>query len=526
MKKCIQLFILVALFIPVMASAQIQSAATGNWSDVATWVGGVVPKATDDVSIETGHKVTLNTTTAECKNLTIVGSLEFQIDGTVSGITVNGDVNVKEKGVFRATTRNPAGQANSSIEHLFTLKGNLTVEATGTLDFRGGSNSAGTTNAVLTTFAGTTNSEISLQNSKYVSSTSSSSGKYGEEFNSITINKTGGAKVILKAGNLYASNNSSVGATVFTLTSGKVETVGTSIFGYLSTSGPNFLGASKNSYVAGTLGRGLSNGGGSVRRDFPVGDNGGIRKVVIGSMAPGNATGHLLTVKCITGNANNSSTFAGGINKVSEVRYYEVSYTRSGISTASTSVTLDSVAVAYGADDGVKSGNINLRVAYSIDNRATWTGVQQTNPYVTLTPGDTTVVGGDLLTSPINIKEGETIYLALARVSGTTENSLAGGTDVEKEEALPSSYTLGQNYPNPFNPSTVISYQLPAAGAVTLKVYDVLGNEVSTLVDEFQQAGTHNAQFSITNSQLSSGVYFYKLQADGFVSTKKMVLIK
>lgn len=523
MKKSIQLFILVAFLIPVIANAQIKSAATGKWNDAATWVGGAIPKAADDVSIETGHKVTLNTTTAECKNLTIVGSLEFQLDGTISGITVNGDVTVKALGVFRCPTRVPAGAANSFVEHTLTLKGNLTVEATGTLDLRGGSNSAGTAHAALVVFSGTTNTEINLQNSTYKSSTSGSN--YGEEFNSVTINKTGGAKVILKAGNLYSSNNSSVGATVWTLTSGKVETVGSSIFGFLSTSSSNFTGGSKNSYVAGTLGRGLSNGGGSVRRKFPVGDNAGIRNIVIGVVAPGNATGHLLTVKCITGNANSNSKFAGGIDKVSEVRYYAVSYTRSGVSSAATSVTLDSTAIGYGTDDGVKAGNINLRVAYSTDNRATWTGVQQTNPYVTITPGDTTVVGGDVLTAPINIKEGETVYLALARVSGTTENTLAVGTDVE-EEIIPTAFTLSQNYPNPFNPSTVISYQLPLAGLVTLKIYDVLGNEVSTLVNEFQQAGKYEARFSISNTQLSSGVYFYKLQSGNFTQTKKMLLVK
>jgi len=67
---------------------------------------------------------------------------------------------------------------------------------------------------------------------------------------------------------------------------------------------------------------------------------------------------------------------------------------------------------------------------------------------------------------------------------------------------------------------------LPSAGLVTLKIYDILGNEVSTLVNQFQQAGAYNAQFTITNSQLSSGVYFFKLQSGNFTQTKKMLLLK
>ncbi|MEW5843525.1 MAG: T9SS type A sorting domain-containing protein [Bacteroidota bacterium] len=108
-------------------------------------------------------------------------------------------------------------------------------------------------------------------------------------------------------------------------------------------------------------------------------------------------------------------------------------------------------------------------------------------------------------------------------------------TDVKQVvELKPASFKLEQNYPNPFNPSTNISYQLPTSSHVTLKVYDILGKEVATLVDEFQTAGTHNSQFSIMNSQLSSGVYFYRIVAvdpsqgsgQSFIQTKKMILIK
>jgi hypothetical protein len=85
-------------------------------------------------------------------------------------------------------------------------------------------------------------------------------------------------------------------------------------------------------------------------------------------------------------------------------------------------------------------------------------------------------------------------------------------------------YSLYQNYPNPFNPSTTISWQIPKAGFVTLKIYDVLGREVLTLVNEEQSASKHDVTLDAT--KFSSGVYFYQLTTGNFISTKKMMLIK
>ena len=104
---------------------------------------------------------------------------------------------------------------------------------------------------------------------------------------------------------------------------------------------------------------------------------------------------------------------------------------------------------------------------------------------------------------------------------------------VSTVQTLPTKFELMQNYPNPFNPETIIRYQLPVSGYVSLKVYNLLGSEVITLVNEFQNAGIHNSQFSILNmpvgkhsSALSSSVYFYQLKVGNFVQTKKMILIK
>ncbi len=96
---------------------------------------------------------------------------------------------------------------------------------------------------------------------------------------------------------------------------------------------------------------------------------------------------------------------------------------------------------------------------------------------------------------------------------------------VEKNApSMPKAYSLYQNYPNPFNPSTTIRYQNPTDGFVALKVFDLLGKEVATLVNEHKSTGSHSIVFN--GKDLSSGVYFYKLQAGNFVETKKLILAK
>ncbi len=99
-------------------------------------------------------------------------------------------------------------------------------------------------------------------------------------------------------------------------------------------------------------------------------------------------------------------------------------------------------------------------------------------------------------------------------------------TKVENEPKLLSGFSLEQNYPNPFNPSTVISWRLAVGSHVILKLYDVLGNEMATLVNEEQNAGVHNYELGIGNYDFPGGVYFYQLRAGNFVQTKKFVLIK
>jgi len=111
------------------------------------------------------------------------------------------------------------------------------------------------------------------------------------------------------------------------------------------------------------------------------------------------------------------------------------------------------------------------------------------------------------------------IYEAFPEFSRTTL-SLSGAS----ASHLPQNYALNQNYPNPFNPSTSISFDLPVASHVNLKIYNVLGQEVTDLVNEFMEAGSHSIPWDA--ARYSSGVYFYRISAENFTETKKMMLLK
>jgi len=92
------------------------------------------------------------------------------------------------------------------------------------------------------------------------------------------------------------------------------------------------------------------------------------------------------------------------------------------------------------------------------------------------------------------------------------------------EEKIPAEFSLSQNYPNPFNPTTTIQYSIPKTSFVSLKIYDVLGKEVASLVNEELSAGVYDRTFNAAN--LSSGIYFYTLRANNFTATKKLMLVK
>ena len=126
------------------------------------------------------------------------------------------------------------------------------------------------------------------------------------------------------------------------------------------------------------------------------------------------------------------------------------------------------------------------------------------------------------------VVEMNTTSAAFAYVGTNSTNAYFNNqdwtVDVQVEEGTPENYSLEQNYPNPFNPSTTIKFRIPESSFVSLRVYNVLGKEVATLVSEEMNAGSYEVNFQASN--LSSGVYFYKLESGNFVKTNKMILMK
>jgi len=123
--------------------------------------------------------------------------------------------------------------------------------------------------------------------------------------------------------------------------------------------------------------------------------------------------------------------------------------------------------------------------------------------------------------STVNAPVGYPVLVSAEQIFVSTEVQLPTAVD---DNQLVSSYNLEQNYPNPFNPSTSIRFSVPERSDVSLKVFDVLGNEVATLISETKEAGSYDVTFNSSN--LASGMYLYTLKAGSFTSTKKMILMK
>ena len=192
--------------------------------------------------------------------------------------------------------------------------------------------------------------------------------------------------------------------------------------------------------------------------------------------------------------------------------------------TGSTWASLSSPAGLSGNDAFVtavdNSGALFAGFAYQNGFNYAWQGVYCT----TDGGGSWTKIGLDGLAVRGLFSYGDSI-VAVTYNSGMFLLSKTGSTAVpDKNLTSPGSFVLNQNYPNPFNPSTVISYQLPVNSQVTLKMYDIVGREVATLVTGQQAAGPHEVLFDGT--RLASGVYFYRLQAGKFSDVKKVVLMK
>ena len=373
---------------------------SGNWTDPSTWNGGILPTNLDDVIITTGDTVTINTSTAQCNNLTIDGGLLFPNTATGMGITINGSLQIDSLGTFKTVQRTANG---TELIHTVLLYGDL-VNQGGTFDMRTGTGSTVSSNTICAaniTFTGSSNSIIRV-------GTYSSA---NNEFNAITFDKSGGAKVTLQS-NVSTNTASSVAGAFITLSNGIIET-GNNILIALATNSSGVTGGSTTAYVNGNLARSKSTTAGSLI--YPVGDSSGYRPFTIYTSTTGMTTKHYLTVKVMHERANTgSSTFSGGIVAVSPVRYYKITYNQSG--STSPSMTFYKFSPGYGSDDSIFVGAQNLRVATSVDNRATWVANGPNNHTTTLASPPTTIASDSLSSGLISLTDQQTFYSSLGYI--------------------------------------------------------------------------------------------------------------
>lgn len=558
----------------------IYSAASGNWSSAATWVGGVVPGSSDDVIINDGHVVTVDGTSAVCKNLTLHDTLTFATSSACS-LTVSGNITVDTDGVFMPTVLPAAGTA---LLHTVLLSGNLTC--TGSFDARVGSGAnPSSTNAVMNfVLQGSGNSTITLPDSA--------------DLNSVTVNKSGSGKVIL-GNTVLQNNNSSTAPSALALTNGIIET-GNYIWNVLNTSAAGVTGGSAASHVKGALSRGFPSTGTANNKLFPMGDGTVYRPVWLSNSS---SAYNLVTVRVMTGDANNGTSTLSGLVNVSDLRYYAVSAANIPYK-AGASFVLTAAGIGYNTDDGVNSGNTNLRVALSFNNRTTWTSYGPTNHTTSLSAPPTQITSSALSQS---MASGSSFQVALGNVTlgsnplpvqltsfgvtavpagallswstvsehdnigfiverkneakewtrlgvvegqGTTDTphvyrftdrtasgmvsyrlgqldrngAVVYSTEVAVTVGEPTEFALLQNFPNPFNPSTNISFSLPVAGVVRLSVYDSIGQEVAVLANGPYPAGRFSAVLDAAH--LSSGSYFCRFTHPRGHSVIRMMLVR
>ena len=189
----------------------------------------------------------------------------------------------------------------------------------------------------------------------------------------------------------------------------------------------------------------------------------------------------------------------------------------------------------------VNLGSLSLAFQYPIAS-AEFVGVRGPEGMVSAANDGVVKIAWFSAEHPMNLKENDVVVIlrfnATSNVNAFSltldpnsqvtdaKGTILSGINLEipaVDASIPTVFALGQNYPNPFNPSTTIAFSLPQSSNVSLKVINILGQEVATLLNGFQKAGNHTVRFDA--GKLSSGVYLYRLQADNFVQTKKLVLL-
>lgn len=583
MKTCKLLMLLsIFLFASGLMNAQIVSAGSGNWSESSTWTGSTVPGINDDVVISTDHVVTINTD-ASCKNLSINSKLEFE-DVVGRTLTCSGNIVINSGGNFvtKSVTSGP-------LFHTLILHGDLT--ANDKIDLRNGSNpNVGVCDIIL---AGSSDTHLLINTSSH-------------DINAVTVDKSGGAKVILLS-NFTMNNNSTTAPAILQLTNGIVETGEFELHVRSSSMAAGVQGGGPTSYVDGNLVRYMASG--SPSRIYQLGAKGVYRPVGIYFKTSVSNSGVL--GKLIEEDANAATTsYTGDIDKVSAIRYYEFK------NVSNNNLTIWALEPSYRADDGVSAGNTDLRVGYSSDNMLTWNGIGPSDTHTTELTDSPTSIRSDSLETTLPFSSQAVYQVAIARKSGTSTNSIpveltsfscsladaivelkwvtatetnnsgfeierstndetfkaigfvpGAGTTTEKRVysfvdmeissgtkysyrlkqidfdgsfsyshvvnlslVMPDKYFLEQNFPNPFNPATIIRYHIAEEGFVSLKIYDILGNEVMTVVEEIKQPGIYDQMVNM--SDLGSGIYFYELsvgsfgKVNSFMQRNKMLMVK
>ena len=180
-------------------------------------------------------------------------------------------------------------------------------------------------------------------------------------------------------------------------------------------------------------------------------------------------------------------------------------------------LSVRSIAIISNGAGGINifAGTFLGGILLSTDNGESWSTINTGLIYEDKSV-DALVASGDYIFAATNFS-GSVWRRLLSEI-------FASVTSVENSNNVPSKFILEQNYPNPFNPSTKIKYSVPQSSNAVLKIYDVLGKEVATLINEEKPAGNYEVEFDASN--LSSGIYFYQLKAGSFIETKKMNLMK
>jgi hypothetical protein len=220
-------------------------------------------------------------------------------------------------------------------------------------------------------------------------------------------------------------------------------------------------------------------------------------------------------------------TSAGGVSANRVARFNTLTNTWSSLGTGSSNgVNYWVNALAVVGNEVFVGGTFTQAGGVSANGVARFN--TQTNTWSTLGTGSSNGVSGSVFALAV---VGNEVFVGgnFTSAGGVSANRVArwnsGTSRVEQlSPTAPKTFLLEQNYPNPFNPSTTIRYQLPVASEVKLEVYDVLGKKIATLVNERQSAGSYQVVWNA--SGLSSGTYFYRLQAGTFVETKKMIMVK